>query len=287
MGSRLSAFITELRRRRVFRVGALVIFLLAFGSWAQAQDVLYDHSDAADVTIRSEVVGAKRLTVNLYYPLYAPDEPLPVVVFVLAYPDTVFSRPLKDFRFYTSWARLIAAEGFVGVLYETSTPESDLATVLDYLSEKAGSLRIDPNRLGLWSCSANTALALKHARTQDGVKPAAFVAYYGFMPTPDGFQAAAFDSLSKRRRFALPEYRNGESYHTNLPMLLVRAGRDRWSIGLNSIEHFTTYALKQNLPVTVINYPDGQHSFDVKDDTAETRAIIKQTLDFLRTHLGG
>ena len=70
-------------------------------------------------------------------------------------------------------------------------------------------------------------------------------------------------------------------------MLIVRAGRDRFSEILDTIDHFTAFAFQQNLAVTVLNYPEGQHAFDAEDDTEETHAIIKQTLDFFQTHLGG
>jgi hypothetical protein len=266
----------------------LTLCLLSPGSCVQAQQVLYDHPDAARVTVRSEVVGDPGLIVDLYYPPTASDEPNPAVVFVLGFPDDPPPiAPMKDYGQYTSWAKLVAAEGFVGVLYETSDPEPDLATVLTFLNEKAASLRIDPTRLGLWSCSGNTPLALKHIRTRVGVTPAAFVAYYGLMPTPDGYQAAAIESMSKRFGFSLPGYRHGESYPADLPMLIVRAGRDRFSEILNTIDHFTAFAFQQNLAVTVLNYPEGQHAFDAEDNTEETHAIIKQTLDFFQTHLGG
>ncbi len=270
----------------VSRGVTLTLCLLSPGSWVQGQQVLYEHPDVALVTVRSEIVGDPGLTVDLYYPPTAGEEPSPVVVFVFGYPDAALG-PLKELVQYTSWARLVAAEGFVGVLYETSDPEADLATVLTFLREEAASLRIDPSRFGFWSCSGNTALALKYARTRVGVPPAAFVAYYGLMPTPDGYQAAAIDSTSTQFGFSLPGYNDGESYPTDLPMFVVRAGRDRFSEILGSIDHFTTFAFQQNLAMTVLNYPEGQHAFDVEDDTKETHAIIKQTLDFFRAHLGG
>jgi acetyl esterase/lipase len=68
-------------------------------------------------------------------------------------------------------------------------------------------------------------------------------------------------------------------------MFLVRAGRDRWPEILSSLDHFNSFALEQNLRVTMRNYPEGQHAFDALDDTAETRSIIRQTLTFLTEHL--
>lgn len=34
-----------------------------------------------------------------------------------------------------------------------------------------------------------------------------------------------------------------------------------------------------------IHYAGGQHDFDVQDDTEEARSIIRQIVDFLKTHL--
>jgi len=43
-------------------------------------------------------------------------------------------------------------------------------------------------------------------------------------------------------------------------------------------------ALARNLEVQVVNYPAGQHGFDVFDDTDTSRAIIRQAIEFLRLH---
>ena len=249
-----------------------------------AQALRYDHPADADVEVRSVVVDGAGPAVDLYYPDDAGPEPRPAVVFVLGYPDSAFG-PLRSHDQYVSWARLVAAEGFVGVLHEVRDPESDLRSVLGFIRSEAAALGVDPDRVGLWSCSGNTALALEAARNGVEIRPAAFVAYYGLMPTPDRHLGAALDSMSARFGFALPAYDAGEAYPPSLPMLLVRAGADRWAEIRGSIDHFTAFALEENLDLTVRNYPAGQHAFDVLDDTAETRAIIRETLTFLREHL--
>ncbi|HEY7358601.1 MAG TPA: hypothetical protein VH590_19100, partial [Ktedonobacterales bacterium] len=68
------------------------------------------------------------------------------------------------------------------------------------------------------------------------------------------------------------------------PMLVVRAGRDH-PLNNRAIDAFVAEALSQNAPLEVINYLEGRHAFDVLDDTARTRQIIRRTLAFLRTHL--
>lgn len=253
---------------------------------AQGNPVVLEHPDARDVVVESGLVyarhGDERLTLDLYRP---PDaSAVPAVVFVLAFPDSTMDVPLRDYGQYTSWARLVAAEGMVGVVYGVADPVRDLSAVLEHLRREGAALGIDPQRVALWSCSGNTALALHQLRA-DAAGVRALVAYYGIMPTPDGFQAAAIDSVAAQYGAAIPRHEPDATYPDAVPLLVARAGQDRWTTGLASIDHFVEFALEQNLPVTVINYPAGQHAFDVLDDTSESRRIIRLTLDFLSTHL--
>lgn len=272
-------------------VVSCVLVSAPFPGSAQGAPVVLHHPATGDVVVESGVVygehGDQRLTLDLYYPPDArpePDSALAAVVFVLAFPDSTLEVPLKDYGQYTSWARLVAAEGMVGVVYEVADPVRDLRSVMGHLRREAGHLGIDPQRVALWSCSGNTGLALHQLRTDPaGVR--ALVAYYGVMPTPDGFQAAAIDSIAARYSAAIPRHEPGEAYPDDVPLLVARAGQDRWTTGLATTDHFVAFALEQNLPVTVINHPAGQHAFDVLDNTPESRRIIRRTLGFLGAHL--
>ena len=56
--------------------------------------------------------------------------------------------------------------------------------------------------------------------------------------------------------------------------------------GLNdSIDRFFAKALALNRPVTLVNHPAGPHAFDLLDDSATSRLIIRQVLDFLTAQL--
>jgi hypothetical protein len=71
----------------------------------------------------------------------------------------------------------------------------------------------------------------------------------------------------------------------NVPMLLVRAGRDQVP-GLNAtLDRFVAAALTHNLPVTLINNAGGPHAFDLDDDCEASRQVIRQILSFLQLHL--
>jgi len=52
-----------------------------------------------------------------------------------------------------------------------------------------------------------------------------------------------------------------------------------------TIDDFVHKALARNLPLTFVNYARGEHGFDISDETPVSQAIIRQTLNFLRTHL--
>jgi acetyl esterase/lipase len=258
------------------------LLLSVAASPAVAQQLLYELPSDGDVRVREEKIKPYGLEVDLYYSANTDLSTRPAVVFVFGFPDSALSvGPLRDYRQYQDWARLAAASGFVGVLYEVREPVRDLRAVMGFLAENSDELGVAPERIGLWAASGNGALALKYARSAWEPRPKALVAYYALMPTPDGHQGSLLSDMSERFGFALPPYAEGEEYPDDLPMYVVRAGRDTWTELLHSIDRFVELALEANLPVTLRNYTTGQHSFDVQDDTGETREIITDTIAFL------
>jgi dienelactone hydrolase len=227
------------------------------------------------------------LHMDLYYPPgLAQETKPPVVVFVFGYSDAAATKltgvPLKDMGAYTSWARLVASSGMVGVTYETDQPEADLSDLISHLQSHADDLGIDASRIGLWSCSGNSPLALSHLMQDAGPEVKTSVFYYGLMPTPDRYQEAQIDSLAQQLGFIPSDL---DEIRTDVPLLIVRAGQDNLRQVNASMDHFAGRALEANVPLTVINNSGGQHGFDILDDTPTTQRIIRQTLDFLATHL--
>jgi hypothetical protein len=71
----------------------------------------------------------------------------------------------------------------------------------------------------------------------------------------------------------------------DVPLLLVRAGRDELP-GLNeALDRFAVRALAANLPLTLVNHPDAPHAFELFDGGAATAAVVEQVLAFLRARL--
>ena len=196
---------------------------------------------------------------DLYFDLYRPPNaktPLPLVVFI----NGVGSRELPDWGQYTSWPRLVAARGMAAIVYETNATDADTiaaqtAAFFKYVRAHASELKIDASRIALWACSANVRLATKLVAEED-FRAAAL--YYGIM-------ANAPKSV-------------------DLPVLVTRAGLDSAMIN-DSIDRWVAQAVALDMPLTFINYPQGVHAFDLRNDTDESRAIISQTLDFLEFHL--
>jgi hypothetical protein len=266
-------------------VASVACFVVSFFGLATAQAIHYEIDEATFGPIVTELVDGRR--VDLVFPHAAIARPLATIVFVLGFPDDATSfGPLIDYQTYRDWARIVASRGFVGVLYSTTDPVPDLQAVMDFLASEGPRLGLDPGRMAIWSVSANVPTALHYVRS--GAVPAAraLVTYYGLMPTPDGFQAQALETGSSRQGFALPDYHPTQLFPRDLPLLVVRAGRDASPPLLASIDRFVEYAVSENLSIRLINYPEGQHGFDTHDDTPETRSIITETLDFLARHLG-
>jgi hypothetical protein len=71
------------------------------------------------------------------------------------------------------------------------------------------------------------------------------------------------------------------AFRLDLPVLYVRAGLDRPAVNA-SIAELVWTAVAQNAPVTLLNHAGGHHAFELVDNTASTRDVIDQTLDFVR-----
>jgi hypothetical protein len=72
---------------------------------------------------------------------------------------------------------------------------------------------------------------------------------------------------------------------SDVPLFLVRAGREQFA-GLNdALDLFLAKALARNLPVTLVNHATGPHGFDLDDDSETSREVVKQILAFMRFHL--
>jgi acetyl esterase/lipase len=252
--------------------------------------VIYELPGMKEVTKQSIIYASDHdihLTMDIYYPPnLSPHSQLPAVIFVPGYPNSVilerFGIKLKNAGQYVSWGQLAAKSGMIAIIYETTQPEKEIYSVLTYIRKNATTLQIDGDRLGVWACSGNVPTALS-VLIDPSTNMKCAVLYYGAM-----FDWNASHEMAKkadRSGFVYPcKAKSVDDLPQEIPLFVVRTGEDNLQLN-QSIEHFVCKATKRNLPLTFVNYADGQHAFDVENSTRRSQEIIKQTLEFLHEHL--
>jgi len=232
---------------------------------------------------------------NVLMDVYVPpdlseNEKRPVVIFLHGGAKTDYTP--KDWGVYTSWGRLIAASGFVGVTfthrleYPNASLEKAAADVLDavkYARANADKYHVDKNRVCLIAYSAGGPL-LTLAMRGDMPFVRCLVGFYAFMDIQQ----------SDYRKTEKPETVKSFSPITYLqtdankipPMFIARAGHDEVPTMLDSIDRFVAEALSKDIALTLVNHPQGVHGFDNQNDDERSREIIRTAIEFIRLHLG-
>ena len=68
-------------------------------------------------------------------------------------------------------------------------------------------------------------------------------------------------------------------------MMIAHAGRNIQLIN-QSVDAFVKEAALHGWKITVVDYPDGGHAFDIEQDTDESRATISAAVTFVKRRLG-
>ena len=249
-----------------------------------SKPLVYTIDGTADVAVeRNHVYTTHQgpLGFDLYRPPQATT-PCPAVVFVSGFPDpgiaAMLGKPLKDWASYVGWARMVAASGIIGIAYANREP-ADVVMLVRHLCANAAALGIDPDRIGIWACSGNVPTALGLVARE---RIACVALLYGYLLDLDGATSVA--EAAAQYHFAVPPVTLDE-LPRDLPMLVVRAGRDE-TPGLDAtLQRFVAAARARQLPVTLIDHPEAPHAFDLIDDSPRTREVIEEVLAFLRRTL--
>jgi acetyl esterase/lipase len=234
--------------------------------------------------------GSVPLAFDAYYPTSAAEEPLPAVILVTGFADSGarqrFGCHFKDMGVFVSWARLIAASGCVAITYVNARPDEDVAALFAHVRDNAERLHVDRQRLVIWACSGHAPNALSmvmRSTPGDGLMGATLCYPY----TMDHADATHVAQAS--RHFGFVNACAGKTVGqlpSHVPLFIARAGRDEMP-GLNvALDRFVTAAIVANLPLTLVNHATGPHAFDLFDDSAATRDVIKQTLEFITARTG-
>lgn len=255
--------------------------------------VVFSLRGADDVRVRRDVEygpgDPRALTMDVYHPPdWRPGTRTPAVVIVAGFPDPGFEARVgckfKEMGSTVSWGRLIAASGLAAITYTNREPATDVHALLGFVRQRADDLGVDGDRIGLWASSGNVPVALSVLMREGVGRPRCAVLCYGY--TLDVGGAGGVAEASQAWGFANPcAGKSVADLPRESPLFVVRAGRDEIPRLNETLDRFLFEAASHNLPVTFVNHPTATHSFDLFDDGATTREIIRQTLAFMRFHL--
>jgi acetyl esterase/lipase len=229
-----------------------------------------------DIVFRT--AGDTALKADIYLP--AARGTYPVVLLVSG-------GAVNDWRtaaFYTSFARVLAAQGVAAVNFDkrlardrnaVPTASEDTLALVDYLKTHAAKYGLDTSRLCSWHFSAGGTIA--GAMLGEKSPAACVVLTYAIASLGEADSDARLSSFSA---LVQARERGDRLPHT----LVVRAGRDAKPLN-DSLDAFVTAVVAKNGPVSLINYPAGDHGFEILNDTDETRRVMAQSIAWVKSRL--
>ena len=267
--------------------GVAALLVVAGAAVAQGPDlmkipVFYSVPGMDSVRVEPEIVfrtvGDTILKADIYLPAARGTYPVALLV---------SGGSVNDWRaaaFYTSFARVLAAEGIAAVNYDkrlardrnaVPAASDDTLRLVDYLKGSASKYALDVSRLCTWHFSAGGTVA--GTMLGDKSPASCVVLTYAMLSLGEGdrdVRLAPHSALVQARE-------RGDRFP---PTLVVRAGRDAKPLN-DSIDAFVAAALLKNAPVSLINYPSGDHGFEILNDTDETRRVIAQSIAWVKSQL--
>lgn len=254
--------------------------------------VVYRVPGMERAVVREGVVFDKAAGAPLALDAYVPrglrrGERRPAVVFVSG------AERVRHWQWFVTWGRLAAAHGLVGIVPDKRYPRGfdgirtgfeDTEKLLEYLRAHGDGLGVDPQRVCLWTFSAGGRL------TSVGLRPGApgvrcLVSFYGVLELSGEVAGAEAERDAMLRRYSplhALEAAAGSGAKVP-PVFLARAGKDSDAIN-SGLDRFAAAALRLNVPLTLMNYAEGDHGFDGLNDTPQSRAVIEAALRFVREH---
>lgn len=211
---------------------------------------------APDVSVTSDVQYGRgdttRLAMDVYQRPRVGGQLRPVLIFF----NRAVGAERKD-PFWTAWARTAASRDIISILPDLrkGRDTSDFRTLLDYVMRRGTTLGIDTSAVAVYAASGNVRTAFPLFEQPELVSIKSAIIYYGTA--------------------AMTHFRR------DLPVLYVRAGLDRPAVN-QEITTLAALGIAQNAPVTLLNNPTGYHAFEIFNDDDATRAVIDQTLEFVR-----
>jgi acetyl esterase/lipase len=259
--------------------------------------VVYRTAGMEKVKVKSDLkytnVNNPFLLMDVYSPPdLAKGEKRPAVLFI--HGGAGEETTPKDWGFYVSWGKLVAASGMVGVTFthrlsaqkaSLAAAADDVTAAINYVRANADTLNVDRERICLVAYSAGGPMLSMAMRD----KPAyirCMVGFYAFMDIQQaGNLFEAHESPQALRNFSPISYLANDADKI-APLFIARAGRDQIPTMDDSIDRFLRDAVSKNAALTFANHPQGVHSFDSQNDDNRSREIIQSAIAFMKANLG-
>lgn len=258
--------------------------------------VVYSVPGMEKVTVKSDLKYTNADNPNLLMDVYTPPGlpkggRRPAVLFI--HGSAGAEARAKDWGIYTSWGRLVAASGLVGVTFThrlgyprpfLNEAASDVEAAVSYVRANADSLGVDKDRICLAAYSGGGPLLSAAARERPPYVRC-LVSFYAFLDVRQSEMHRPHETPETLERFS-PVAQLSRGADGLAPVFVARAGLDEVPTLNDSIDRFVREAVGQNAALTVYNHPRGVHGFDNQTDDARSREVIRAALDFMKTHLG-
>jgi acetyl esterase/lipase len=258
--------------------------------------VVYRIPGMDKVKIQKDLKYTSANNPNLKMDVYIPpglakSERRPAVIFI--HGGAGAENTPKDWGFYISWGRLIAASGMVGATFThrlgfpspaPSEAAQDVTDAINYVRDNADSLNIDRDRICLAAYSAGGPM-LSLAMRESLPYVRCLVAFYAFMDIQQSEPYMKSETAEMVKSFS-PIVHLAKNAGGIPPIFIARAGRDTVPTMNDSIDRFIHEAVSRNITIDFANHPQGVHSFDSQNDDERSREIIRRAIDFMKFHLG-
>ena len=264
--------------------------------WRPDLEVVLPVPPNVDIDVARDQVAPGPDGGSILYDVYRPaasGPPGPIVVFVHGDADPEVLAGAKDWGQYTSWGRLVAARGMVGITFNHSSllartqmdrVIAEISAVVAAVRSRASEIGADGDRVAICGISACAPYALTVAYAALPTVRCAVACYGPLILEIDSEYTASTVSAADLERCS-PSWLLDALAPAVPPTLILKAGLDREPVN-DGIDEFVGRATDLGAPIQLLVHETGHHAFDVLDDDDRSREIIEATLDFLAEHLG-
>ncbi len=262
--------------------------------WRREFEIVLPVPEGVEIGVLREEVApgpdGTSIPFDVYRPSAAP--PWPIVVFVHGDAAPEVLAGAKNWGQFTSWARLVATRGMLGITFDHSSllartqmdlVIAEITAVVEAVRSRAPDYGGDGERVAVWSCSAGAPFGLTVAYAVLPSVRCAVACYGPLVPEIDPDYTEASVTAADLERCS-PMWLLEALGATVPPTLILKAAIDRGPVK-EGIDAFVGRASELGAPVQLLVHETGHHAFDVLDDDDRSREIIEATVRFLATHL--